>query len=134
MRGSPWHADRVAPLSTERGPEAHLDSVKLTMPAPLQIAIDDRYQNHETDMQGLRRIELPEIAGVVGNEDEIALSGIADDIPVFPAGPADTGDVSGFMAGYRGDSDQVDAEAFVDQKPHDTAMVSSFRRLRRNGC
>ena len=134
MRGSPWHADRVAPLSTERGPEAHLDSVKLTMPAPLQIAIDDRYQNHETDMQGLRRIELPEIAGVVGNEDEIALSGIADDVPVFPAGPADTGDVLGFMAGYPGDSDQVDAEAFVDQKPHDTAMVSSFRRLRRNGC
>jgi len=102
--------------------------------APLQIAIDDRYQNHETDMQGLRRIELPEIAGVVGNEDEIALSGIADDVPVFPAGPADTGDVLGFMAGYPGDSDQVDAEAFVDQKPHDTAMVSSFRRLRRNGC
>jgi len=134
VRGSPWHADRVAPLSTERGPEAHLDSVKLTMPAPLQIAIDDRYQNHETDMQGLRRIELPEIAGVVGNEDEIALSGIADDVPVFPAGPADTGDVLGFMAGYPGDSDQVDAEAFVDQKPHDTAMVSSFRRLRRNGC
>ena len=102
--------------------------------APLQIAIDDRYQNHETDMQGLRRIELPEIAGVVGNEDVIALSGIADDVPVFPAGPADTGDVLGFMAGYPGDSDQVDAEAFVDQKPHDTAMVSSFRRLRRNGC
>ena len=102
--------------------------------APLQIAIDDRYQNHETDMQGLRRIELPEIAGVVGNEDEIALSGIADDVPVFPAGPADTGDVLGFMAGYPGDSDQVDAEAFVDQKPHETAMVSSLRRLRRKDC
>ena len=29
--GSPWHAYRVEPLSTERGPEAHLDSVKLTM-------------------------------------------------------------------------------------------------------
>ena len=102
--------------------------------APLQMAIDDRYQNDETSMQGLGRIELPEVARVVGNEDEIALSGIADDVPVFPAGPADTGDVLGFMAGYPGDSDQVDAEAFVDQKPHDTAMVSSFRRLRRNGC
>jgi rare lipoprotein A len=32
VRGSPWHAYRVEPLSTERGPEAHLDSVKLTMP------------------------------------------------------------------------------------------------------
>jgi hypothetical protein len=42
--------------------------------------------------------------------------------------------VLGFMAGYPRGSDQVDAEAFVDQKPHDTAMVSSFRRLRRNGC
>ena len=36
MRGSPWHAYRVEPLSTERGQEAHLDSVKLTM--PLQMA------------------------------------------------------------------------------------------------
>ena len=102
--------------------------------APLQMAIDDRYQNDETSMQGLGRIELPEVARVVGNEDEIALSGIADDIPVFPAGPPDTGDVLGFMAGYPRDSDQVDAEAFVAQKPHDTATVSSLRRLRRNGC
>jgi hypothetical protein len=64
------------------------------------MAIDDWYQIDETSMQGLGRIELPEVARVVGNEDEIALSGIADDIPVFPAGPADTGDVLGFMAGY----------------------------------
>ena len=52
--------------------------------APLQMAIDDRYQNDETSMQGLGRIELPEVARVVGNEDEIGLSGIANDIPVFP--------------------------------------------------
>jgi hypothetical protein len=31
-QGSPMHAYRAAPLSTERGREAHLDSVKLTMP------------------------------------------------------------------------------------------------------
>ena len=32
MRASPWAAYRADPLSTERGREAHLDSVKLTMP------------------------------------------------------------------------------------------------------
>ena len=32
-RGSPLHGYRAAPLSTERGREAHLDSVKLTMPS-----------------------------------------------------------------------------------------------------
>jgi len=40
----------------------------------------------------------------------------------------------GFMAGFPGDGDQVDAEALVDQKPHDTAMASSLRRPRRTGC
>jgi hypothetical protein len=44
------------------------------------------------------------------------------------------GDVLGFMAAFPGNSDQVNAEAFVDQKPHDTGMVSSFRRLRCTGC
>jgi hypothetical protein len=29
-----------------------------------------------------------------------------------------------------GDGNQVDREAFVDQKPHDTAMVSRPRRVR----
>ena len=37
MRGSPWHAYRADPLSTERGREAHLDSVKLTMPIILLL-------------------------------------------------------------------------------------------------
>jgi hypothetical protein len=41
--------------------------------------------------------------------------------------------VPGFMAGIPGDGDQVDAEAFIDQKSHDTAMVSSLRRPRRTG-
>ena len=102
--------------------------------APLQMAIDDRYQNDETSMQGLGRIELPEVARVVGNEDEIAFAGVARDIPVLPASPADMRDVSGFMAGLPGDGNQVDAEAFVDQKPHDTAMAPRRRRPRRTGC
>ena len=29
-----------------------------------------------------------------------------------------------------GDRNQIDREAFVDQKPHDTAMVSRPRRVR----
>ena len=32
-----------------------------------------------------------------------------------------------------GDGNQVDREAFVDQKPHDTAMVSRPRRVRWTG-
>jgi hypothetical protein len=43
------------------------------------------------------------------------------------------GDVLRFMAGFRGYGDQVDAEAFIDQKPHDTAMASSLRRRRSGG-
>jgi hypothetical protein len=43
-------------------------------------------------------------------------------------------DVPGFMAGFPGDGDQVDGEAFVDQKPHGTVMASSRRRPRRTGC
>jgi hypothetical protein len=36
----------------------------------------------------------------------------------------------GIMARVPGGVDQVDVETFVDQKPHDTAMVSSVRRVR----
>ena len=84
-------------------------------------------------MERLRRVELPEVTRVVGDEDEIALAGVAHDIPVLPAGPTDMRDAPGFMAGFPGDFDEVDAEAFVDQKPHDTAIVSSRRRPRRTG-
>src|ERR1700756_4583387 len=66
-------------------------------------------------MQRLRRVELAEIARVVGDEDEIAVARVAHDIPVFPARAADMSHVLGFMAGYPGNGDQVDAEAFVDQ-------------------
>jgi hypothetical protein len=41
--------------------------------------------------------------------------------------------VLGFMARLPGGGDQVDAEAFVDQKPHDSAMVSIRRRARCTG-
>jgi hypothetical protein len=77
-------------------------------------------------MERLRGIELPEIAGVVGDEDKIAVAGVAHDIPVLPARSADMRDVLSFMAGFPGDGDQVDAEAFVNQNPHDTAMAWDF--------
>jgi hypothetical protein len=85
-------------------------------------------------VQQLRRIELPEIAGVIGDEDKIAVAGVAHDIPVLPACAADMRNVPGFMTAFPGDGDQVDAEAFVDQKAHDIAMVSSRRRRWRTGC
>jgi hypothetical protein len=38
-----------------------------------------------------------------------------------------------FMTGLRGDGNQVDAEAFVDQQSHDTTIAPSGRRERRTG-
>jgi len=35
----------------------------------------------------------------------------------------------GIVTRLPGNADQVDAETFVDQKPHDIAMVSSRRRV-----
>ena len=90
-------------------------------------------QDDKAGVQLLCLIETAEIAGVVGDEDKIAVAGVAHDIPVLPAGAADMRDMLRLMAGLPGDGDQVDGEAFVDQEPHDTAMVSSFRRARRTG-
>jgi hypothetical protein len=75
--------------------------------APLHIAIDDGYQNDEAGMQWLRRIELPEIARVVGDENEIVFARITHDLPVLPTGPADMRDVLGFMTGFIGDGDRA---------------------------
>ena len=102
--------------------------------APLHVTADNRDQDDEARMQRLPCIKLPEIARVVGDEDEIAFAGVARNIPVLPASPANARDMSGFMAGFPGYSDKVDGEAFVDQKPHDTVIASSSRRLRRTGC
>jgi hypothetical protein len=68
-------------------------------------------------MQRLRRIETPEVASVVGDEDKVAVAGVARDVPVFPPGLADMRDVLGVVTRLPGDGNQVDAEAFVDQKP-----------------
>jgi len=57
VRGSPWHAYRVEPLSIERGPEAHLDSVKLTMPT--QAILDGRQPRDLTPEKLLEHSRLP---------------------------------------------------------------------------
>ena len=101
---------------------------------PLYVTADHRDQNDEPGMQRLGSIKLPEVACVVGDDNKITVAGVAHNIPVLPAGTAYMRDMLGFMAGFPGDSDQVDAEAFVDQKPHNTAIASSFRRPRRTGC
>jgi hypothetical protein len=85
-------------------------------------------KNDKTGVQRLRCIETAEVARVVGDKNKVAVTCVAHDIPVFPPGLADMRDMLGVMASLPGDGNQVDAETFVDQKPHDTAMVPSLRR------
>ena len=101
--------------------------------ALLEVAADIGQKNDKPGMQRLGRVELPEIAGVVGDEDQVVVARVARDIPVLPAGAADMRDMPGFMAALPGGGDQLGAEAFVDQKLYGTAMVSSRRRARRTG-
>jgi hypothetical protein len=80
-------------------------------------------------MQRLRGIELPEVAGLVGDEYEISVAGVARDIPVLPACSADMRDVLKLHGRMAGDGNQVDDKALVDQK------TSQHRRWRRAaGC
>jgi hypothetical protein len=76
----------------------------------------------------------PEIARAVGDEDEIAIASVARDIPVPPARAAKYAQGAVLLAALRGDGDQADADAFVNQKAYDTAIASSRRRPRRTGC
>ena len=83
----------------DRGPEQAL----------LEVAADIGQKNDEAGMQRLGRIELSEVAGVVGDEDQVVVACVARDIPVLPAGPADMRDMPGFMAALPGGCYQVDA-------------------------
>ncbi len=58
---------------------------------------------------------------------------MAGDVPVLPSCLADTGDVLGFVPGLAGDRNQIDAQTLIDQKPHLTSIVASFRRVLRTG-
>jgi len=84
-------------------------------------------------VQRLRRVKTPVVARIVGDQDEIAVAGIARDIPVLPAGFANMRNVMGFMAGLSGYGNQVDGETLVDQEPHDTGIAASRRRDRCTG-
>jgi len=53
--------------------------------------------------------------------------------PGIAPGLADMRDVLGVMTRSPGDGNQVDTETFVDQEPHDTAMVPTRRRARCDG-
>ena len=54
----------------------------------LQDAADNRQQDNESGMKRLGRIETPEIACVVVDEDEVALAGVAEAFQSFhPALP-----------------------------------------------
>jgi hypothetical protein len=101
---------------------------------PLRITADNRDQNNEAGMQRLRRVKLLEIARVVGNENKIAVARVAPTFQSFQPARPTCATCWASWPDSPGSGDQVDAEAFVDQKPHDTAMVSSFRRPRRTGC
>lgn len=74
--------------------------------ALLRRAVDCGDQNDQAGMHRLRRVELAEIARIIGHEDEISGARVAHDIPVLPASAADMRDVLGFMAGFPGDGDQ----------------------------
>jgi hypothetical protein len=95
---------------------------------PLEIPIDSGEKNDETGMQRLRRIKTPKVARVVGDENKVAGARVAHHVPVFPASPADVRDVVRLVAGLSGNGNQINAEAFVDQKPHGSAMLSTRRR------
>jgi len=99
----------------------------------LQDPVNGRYQNDKPGVQRLRRVKTPEVARIVGDQDEIAVAGIARDIPVLPAGFANMRNVMGFMAGLSGYGNQVDGETLVDQEPHDTGIAASRRRDRCTG-
>src|SRR5215469_17339592 len=64
---------------------ASSSSARLEQPA-LHVAADDRDRDDKTGMQRFDRIKLPEIARVVDDKNEIAVEGVAHDIPVLPAG------------------------------------------------
>jgi hypothetical protein len=109
---------------------AHSVSLLATMPSrPIAE------QRKESIIAALDRdSHASRVARALGDKTGMSCATPARAISSFPAGPANTGDVLGFMAALPGDSDQVDAQAFIDQKPHQTAMASSFRRPRRTGC
>ena len=68
----------------------------------LFAATDARDDDHQPSMQRFGRVEPAEIAGVVGDQHEVAGGGVTNDMPVLPSGPPDAGDVLRFVSGLMG--------------------------------
>jgi hypothetical protein len=62
-----------------------------------------------------RRVESPEISGVVRDQHKIAGIGIAQDVPVLPSGLAGACDMLSLVSGFGSDCGQIDAQALIDQ-------------------
>jgi len=105
---------------------------RATKQTPLQRTPDVGNQDNEAGMQWLGRVQPPVIGCVVGDQHEIFGDGVARGTPVIPTGAANMDDMSGLMAGFSGDGNQLGREAFVDQNPHG-AMSSSLCRTTRTG-
>ncbi len=69
----------------------------------------------------------------VRDQHEVPGSGMARDVPVLPSGLPDMGNMLGFVSGLARDRNQIDGQALIDQKPHPTWIVASFRRVLRAG-
>lgn len=85
---------------------------------PLNVLVHRRDDDHQASMQRLHCIEPPKIRRVVGHQHEIALAGIAQNLRVFPARAADMSNVMRRVPGLRSNGNQVNGQAFVNQKPH----------------
>jgi hypothetical protein len=102
----------------ERAPEKSL----------LLRALDVRDNDDKAGVKRLHRIEPAEITGVVRDQHKISVAGMARDVPVLPAGFADTGDMLSLMPCLASNRNQIDAQTPIDQKPHAASIVASFRR------
>jgi len=95
---------------------------------PLHPAIDVWDDDDKAGVKPLCGIKPAKVAGVVGDKHEVTFGRMTRDVPVLPAGLANSGHVLRFVPRVVGDRDQIDAQTLIDQKPHPVAIVANFRR------
>lgn len=69
-------------------------------------------------VQGLVRVEPPEIGSIVRYENKIVLASVAQNIPVLPPRPANVRHVMRLVSRIGCDAYEFNAETLVDQEPH----------------
>lgn len=69
-------------------------------------------------MQFLARVQLPEIASIVGNEGEVLGDDARHQIPIGLSAQSKPVDVSGLMAARLRDRDKEGVQTLVDEKLH----------------